>query len=130
MWYYWCMKTFFIVILITFSFYTFSKTASAATGIGFGGLVTAVIPCTCSGGAIITYAPFFNNTSIASVGALYFQPPFSIPFMNYLVGVPSTYELGVYTPGVQAICLVGIPPACAPATVPVFGLIQYMGTSL
>ena len=72
--------------------------------------------------------PFFNNNKLPIFGALLFQPPLSVAYKNFLVGVPGSYELGTYVTGVPGICLVGIPPACVPAPVPTLGVIKTMGS--
>ena len=126
------MKTFSkIVIAVTGAFaFVFPFSAGAiSTGVNYGGFVSTVIPCTCSGGFVMTFSPFFNNSPVPTVGSLYFQAGLSIPFAYFAPGVPTTYELGKYTPGVPDACLIGIPPLCAPITIPVLGLVQYTGTS-
>ncbi len=120
------MKKTLIMLILILS----PSVSSAAIGVSFGGLTNVVIPCTCSGGAIISYFPFYNNTKIPTVGTLYYQFPVSFLFRNYNPITPLTFHLGVYTPGIQAACLTGVPPFCVPVTIPVLGMIQYMGTSL
>lgn len=124
------MKKLFIgAFLFILSFPVF---AQASVGVGFGGYVTGVVPCTCSGGSIITYKRFYAQNPVPVVASLYASfPPLTIPFSYYLIGVPTTWEVGVFTPspGLVGECLVGVIPYCTPVPIPVLGIIQYAGTS-
>ncbi len=94
-------------------------------GLPFGGLVTSVIPCTCSGGVWISYTPLFLGSNIPTVGSLYFSPV-SILYAWFQLGVPGTWNLGSFLPGPGA-CLIIVGEACSP--LPAEGTIEYMGTS-
>ena len=95
----------------------------------FGGFVTLSLPCTCSPGVrLIWFAPFwFGLSSIPSTGALVYVPGVSKLYSWYMIGVPGTWHLGSYIPGMVFSCWMGVPPVCAPA--PSFGQIFMVGTS-
>jgi hypothetical protein len=107
---------------------------SALSGMPFGGFVSYIIPCTCSGAILLVFDRLFIGlpTPIPS-GALLYQLGSSRPYANFNAGTPRTWNIGAYrpVPAVQTMCMVGIPPACAPAIAPVagVGIIQYVGTS-
>jgi hypothetical protein len=105
----------------------------AAIGVPFGGHVIATIPCTCSGGQVVTFDRFFGASLPGFGVSVFYQPPapvfsrFSLPLFPIL---PATWLLGAFTPGVPAVCMEGIPPACVPIpTPPVLGIINYTGIS-
>src|SRR5947208_618090 len=103
-----------LLVLAALLSLAFPLVTEAVIGVPFAGRVATVVPCTCSAGAIVTFATLFAVGSVPAVGlSLYYQLPISITFSHFIVGIPGTFELGTYTPGVQAICLVGAPPLCS-----------------
>jgi hypothetical protein len=101
--------------------------ASAAVGLGFGGLVSTITPCACSGGYIVWFTPLYINSPVPVTGGIYYSllPP-TLTFSWYEPGVPATWELGTFAPGVQQ-CLVPVVGGCA--IVPDLGSMNYVGTS-
>ena len=98
----------------------------AAVGLGFGGLVTAVIPCPCSGGFWVWFTPLYINSPVPVTGAIYFSALHTIPYSWYAFGVPGTWELGTFVPGVQE-CYIPTPAGCVP--LPTLGSMIMAGTS-
>jgi hypothetical protein len=120
-----------MISLIPLSTSRVSALSLSGLNLQFGGYTSFSVPCTCSIGMIIVFTPFFTGFGTSPTGALYFQPPYSVPYAYFNIGVPTTWALGAYTPNpaAGAACLVGAPPACTPAPIPVFGIVKYMGTS-
>jgi hypothetical protein len=115
------------IFLLVGVLYTFSPTqAHAQTSLPFGGLVTFTIPCTCSLSLSIGFAPLWLG-STPSVGLLTYVPGATLLHQGYLIGVPSAWHLGQYTPAVQA-CFVLTPVGCVP--IPNVGTISRTGTSV
>ena len=84
----------------------------------FGGLQTFTFPCTCS--PIYTwgfFAPLFLGTAVPVAGAL--ATPLVVEFPFYAPR-PGAYDLGFYTPGVQA-CYLYVVFGCIP--LPTIGVI-------
>lgn len=95
-----------------------AETANAQLGLVFGGRVGAVIPCTCNPPAVhFTVIGARPASSVYFPGVTQKSPP--------TPPLPGAGTLGNYTP--FGICLVGVPPACAPT--PAFGTAVIMGTS-
>lgn len=136
-----CMKiaistlSFLFILLLPFQ-------THAALGVGFGGHVISVIPCTCSGGQVVTYDRFFANTSLPTFGVtLFYQPPAPVFGAGGLLRslfplAPFTWHLGSFIPtsigpiGAIGLCTEGIAPVCTPIpTPPINGIIEYVGTS-
>lgn len=109
-----------IVVLFTFPFMT------SAAGVGFGGLVTTAVPCTCSGGFWVWFTPLYTNSPVPITGAIYFSALHTIPYSWYAFGVPGTFELGTFTPGTQE-CWITILDGCA--ILPTLGSMNMVGTS-
>jgi len=124
------MKSLFSILIALVLFLPISVVRAVPTGLPFGGLVTSVVPCTCPPfGLWIQYAPFFPGlpgvSKVPIIGALYY-PPVAPLFAFFQIGIPGTFNKGIYLPG-PGFCLVGEPPACVP--LPAMGVIEYVGTS-
>ena len=91
----------------------------------FGGLVTSFFPCTCSFTLMVWFTPLYLGGDIALSGPLVYSPYSTIPYSNFLIGVPGTWELGSYIPGVQA-CWMYYGTTCAPF--PTIGIMTKVGT--
>lgn len=102
------------------------RISSAQVDLPFGGLVVLPIPCVCSFGMAITFAPMYPNPPFPFSGALHFVPGTSFLHPNYLIGVTSKWHLGKYFP-TPGTCWTGVPPACVPF--PTWGVITRVGTS-
>jgi hypothetical protein len=98
----------------------------ASVGLGFGGLVSFSLPCTCSGGLWVWFTPLYLNSPVPVSGALYYAPYHTIPYSWYEFGMPLTWELGTFTPGVQE-CYIVVAAGCAP--LPTLGTMYMSGTS-
>ncbi len=119
------MKRFSALLLC--SVFLFPVIARAQIGdLPFGGLVVAAVPCSCTVGIAIFFAPMYPNPPFPYAGSLHFIPGISFLHPFYKIGVPTTWHLGKYVPGVGS-CWSGIPPACVP--VPTVGIITRVGTS-
>jgi hypothetical protein len=90
----------------------------------FGGRVIFTVPCTCGPypGSMV------NILSGPSWGGWLYAPGISQLKKDFLVNVPGAWLLGSAT-RVPSICLIGFPPACIPAPVPVRGTMLEVGTS-
>lgn len=122
-------KGHFPISLIFFALVGLSLPISSAhaQGLPFGGLVSFTLPCTCSGNLAIWFTPLYLGGPVPVTGFLAYSPFSTIPYSHYKFGVPFTWHLGSYLPGVQA-CLMIVPKkGCVPF--PVFGLINKVGTS-
>ncbi|HEY9586340.1 MAG TPA: hypothetical protein VJJ27_01710 [Candidatus Paceibacterota bacterium] len=121
-----------LLILFALLIIVWAPTISfAALGtLPFAGLVTFVVPCTCTGGLWIQFSPFYPGGGILlPIGALTFRPiPIgpSIPYADLFVGVIGTLHAGDYFP-TPGTCWIGEPPFCAP--LPDFGVIFQVGTN-
>jgi hypothetical protein len=103
----------------------FVPTTSYAVLLGFGGLQTLAIPCTCSPFIQVYFAPMYPNPPFPFAGSLdYGLGTITHPY--FLVGVPSKWGLGQYIPGVIA-CWDYAGVACVPR--PSWGLMFRIGTS-
>lgn len=100
---------------------------------GFGGLINFDIPCTCPGtigNLWIWHTPLFLTVSPSPLtGPLAWSPFYTIHYPMYFFGVPGSYDLGAYIPGVQACWLLipAVPPFCIPLVN--IGLMTQEGTS-
>ncbi|MEI6237978.1 MAG: hypothetical protein WCP15_00395 [bacterium] len=117
----------FILSLIIFSsFFLFSNEAKAV-GLPFGGYVTMIIPCTCSGNMWVFMSPMFIS-DVSSAGALVYQPGAAIPYDYFITPpVPTTWLLGDYIPGAGQ-CWMYAGTSCF--TLPAIGMIQSYGSSM
>ena len=101
-------------------------TKSKAIGLGFGGYVNVVLPCTCSGNFWVYMTPLFLS-SVPISGAMVWQPGGTIPYANFVIPqVPTTWLLGDYVPG-AGICLMYAGVTCVP--IPAVGMINQVGSS-
>ncbi|KND48548.1 MAG: hypothetical protein AB200_02360 [Parcubacteria bacterium C7867-005] len=116
---------FFSFILITSLF--FIPSISFALGLPFGGRVAVTVPCTCSlpGTLHISFAPLYLS-AVPIVGSVVYSPT-TILYQYFAIGVPTTWELGEYLPGVQE-CFIYVGVACVP--LPSVGVMTRVGTSL
>lgn len=108
-----------------FLFFTFTTSTHAAILQGFGGRVTAVTPCLCSGTLLIFFAPLYPQPLLPLFGALTYMPGQTILKPWFRIGVPSTWELGQFTPGVQMCLQPGTPCIIVPSN----GHMFLVGTS-
>ena len=96
----------------------------------FAGLVTAVVPCTCSAGVWILFTPFYPGGGILlPTAALTFDPaPLgpSIPYADLLVGVVGKLHEGDYFP-TPGTCWIYVAVGCA--VLPDLGVIWKVGTN-
>ncbi len=116
----------FLASLILTSYFLLPTSVLAVTGVGFGGLVSVSVPCTCSGGFWVWFTPLYINSPVPTTGAIYFSAFHTVPYSWYVFGVPGTFELGTFTPGVQE-CLVATPVGCT--ILPTLGSMIMVGTS-
>jgi hypothetical protein len=102
----------------------------SAQTLPFGGLVVNTTVCTCpatAGNLLITFAPFwFGASDVPSGGSLVYIPWLSKLYAWFEIGVPGTYHLGSYVPGIQA-CWMYSGNSCFP--LPSMGVIYQVGTS-
>ncbi len=128
------MKRFAVICLLLLVFLMPVSEVLAVITLPYAGLVTMVVPCTCSGGLWINYAPFYLGGSVVApdVPLIFMPVPIgpSILFADLMIGVLGVIHLGDYVPlpplGVSP-CFVGSPPFCAP--LPAFGIINKVGTN-
>jgi len=113
-----------LILSLIFAFSLPSR--ASAQGLPFGGLVTAFFPCTCSFTLAVWFTPLYLGGPIVVTGPLVYSPYSTIPYGNFLVGVPGTWEIGSYLPGAQA-CWMYAGLTCFPF--PVVGLMTKVGTS-
>lgn len=112
-------------------FYFVDTRPVAAQGLPFGGLVSYTVACTCPGSIgnlWIWFTPMWFG-QVPATGSLVYVPYTSRLYAWYEIGVPATYHLGLYVPGVQAcwMLLPTTPPTCAPLASA--GVITMVGTS-
>lgn len=86
----------------------------------FGGSILSVTYCTCSGNVALTLGP-------PTPGIYSYNPYSTVLFPFQQVYRPGPWILGGYVP--EAVCLVGVPPACTAGSAP-FGTITMAGTSM
>lgn len=113
------------LLLVGITFLVPMSVAQALTpGLPFGGIITFVVPCVCSGNAVIYNIPIGKT----SLPALIFQPGISVLYSFYQIYKPGTYILGTYGPPTPCIFLYLI--ICAPwLLTPAAPLIEMVGTS-
>lgn len=105
-----------------------SKTHAQGVGSPFGGLVSFSIPCTCTPSLLwVWHTPLFLGGPIVATGPLVYSPFTTIPYPEYMFGVPGAWDLGTYIPGVQACWMYAV-FFCFP--LPSIGLMTMAGTSL
>jgi len=92
----------------------------------FAGIVSFPFPCTCSLTLGIWFTPLYLGGPVVATGPLVYSPYSTIPLGNFLIGVPDTWHIGAYIPGVQACWMIAV-PTCIPF--PVFGIMTKFGTS-
>lgn len=96
--------------------------------LGWGGLTAFTTPCTCSGALWIWYDPLYPIETFPLLsGALTYMPGQTILKAWGLIGVPTTWALGQFSPALQEVCLIGAPPACT--ILPSLGHMYLVGTS-
>ncbi len=86
----------------------------------FAGIILDVEVCTCSGSLNILIGPPFP-------AQLLYYPGISLLYPMFQIFRPGPYALGLYVPG--ATCLIA-QKYCTPATVPPWGIMMMVGTSL
>jgi hypothetical protein len=120
-------RLFSALLLVSILFVPF-KSYALDIGLPFGGLVTAAVPCTCSTGVWIGYSILYLGAPTPVVGSLWF-PPMAKLYAWFQLGVPGTWNLGSYVPGVGGCWILAPNPSdpCLPLTAG--GTIEYMGTS-
>lgn len=124
------MKKILLVLAAGFIFLSVPKSTKALeTGLPFGGYVTVTIPCSCSVGSWVYYTPFWAGSDVPTAGALYLPPGAPI-FQFFVPGLPTSYDLGSYAPGVSACLILAPDPADPCLPLPALGTIEYMGTSI
>jgi hypothetical protein len=75
-------------------------------------------------------APFWAGQGAIPVGgAVVYVPWISKVYAWYQVGIPTTWHLGSYVPGVQACWMLIPPPATGCFPLPSVGVIFQVGTS-
>lgn len=92
----------------------------------FGGLVSYSKPCTCSGTLWIWFTPLYLGGPVVITGPVVYSPYSTVLYGYYNIGVPGTWHLGDYVPGVQA-CWMYAGTGCV--TVPSVGLMNKVGTN-
>ncbi len=92
----------------------------------FGGLANFFIPCTCSANLWVYFTPLYLS-SVPITGPLVYTPYATLPYPNFLSGVPGVWHLGGFVPGVQA-CWFYVGITCVP--IPNYGMMTLVGTSL
>jgi len=92
---------------------TGTSTASATVGASlyFGGRVTAVLPCLCSGTTLVTIFDYVTNTNLPLV----YQPGFTKLYSGYNLFTPGVNVLGSYTPGTGVCLIPGTPCPIIPS---------------
>ncbi|MEK9182001.1 MAG: hypothetical protein AAB781_00220 [Patescibacteria group bacterium] len=95
-------------------------------GLPFGGLVIVTLPCTCSANLWIWFTPLYP-LPLPTAGPLVYQPGYTTLYGDFAIGVPATWHLGSYTPGIQT-CWQYVGITCAPMVN--YGLMNKVGTGL
>ncbi|MBX4211065.1 hypothetical protein KW783_03795 [Candidatus Parcubacteria bacterium] len=120
-------KIFFYPIIVIAALILFPQTpkvheaeAQSVTPNAFGGIVLTSLPCTCSGGFLLTIGPPKGGQFVYQIGA----PQFA----NFQLPRPGVWALGLYSPG--AICTIVVPGGCSPLGVPIGTITPVVGTSL
>ncbi len=118
-----------LTLIVIFSFTTHTAHALPVPGTYFGGLSTALTPCTCGGTGpfIQMFSPLYFNSAPT---VMWMSVPYTpLAFANYTIS-PGRWALGHVVPG-AGVCLMYYGFGCAPIPLPVYGLITPMtGSSL
>jgi len=114
--------------LVLTPFFLFPTPALAVvTGVSFGGMIDAVVPCPCSGGFAVYFTPLYMNSPIPVTGVLYYSTLSSLLYSWYNPITPTVWNLGKFAPGVQE-CLIPAPTSGC-MVLPTLGSVIYEGTS-
>ncbi len=108
------------------SFLGLGTSAEASLGTPFGGLISFVFPCTCTGGTVwgTVIAPPLPPTYPVRLDVTIGTQL----YLNYNIPLEGIYMLGFYEPGVQA-CYMYFGVTCAP--IPSYGWVTpFVGSSL
>ena len=92
----------------------------------FGGVVSFSLPCTCSGNLWVWFTPLSLGGPVVVTGPLVYSPFYTTLYANFRIGVPTTWHLGSYLPGVQACWMYAV-VGCFPF--PATGLMTKVGTN-
>src|SRR3989344_498893 len=103
-----------------------STSSVQAQGLPFGGIVSSRFSCTCSGTTWIWFTPLYLGGPVVITGPMVYSPFSTILYGYYMIGVPGTWHLGDYYPGVQA-CWVYAVKGCV--ILPSVGLMSKVGTN-
>lgn len=126
------MKVKFLLLCSLVSlFYFIDARPASAQGLPFGGLVSYTVPCTCPssiGNLWIWFTPMWFG-KVPATGSLVYVPYSSRLYAWYQIGVPGTYHLGSYVPGVQACWMLVPPPGTGCVPLASSGVITQVGTS-
>ena len=93
----------------------------------FGGIVSFPINCTCAPGNIwVWFTPLYLGGPAVIAGPMVYSVYATRLYANFRIGVPSTYHLGSYIPGVQTCWMYAV-VACFPLYS--VGLMTKVGTN-
>ena len=115
-----------LIPLITSAVLLFPFGAKAQLELAFAGVASFSIPCTCSGTLAIWFAPLYLGGPILITGPVTYSPYSTLPFADFMIGVPTAWHLGSFLPGVQA-CWIYVGVSCVPF--PTIGLMTKVGTN-
>lgn len=119
-------KTFAYIIISTLIFAavffaaSLPKSQAQSAALGFGGLITQVTYCTCSGNILLWIGPPSSRSFL-------FQPGLSVLFIYGQIFRAGPYTVGTYSPGGE--CLVDDGEDCSSRPV-TGGTIRTIGTSI
>ena len=125
----------FIAIIIGFLLlFPLNTSALSLTGttLPFGGMVSFTIPCTCPGSIgnfWIWFTPLFLGSPAPLTGSLVYVPYITTLYSWFMIGTPSTWHLGNFTPGTQACWMLIPPPGTGCFPLLSAGVITEVGTS-
>lgn len=106
----------------------FAIVGTMLPGFPFGGIVIVTLPCSCSVNLWIWFSPLYLSPKPGLfAGPLVYAPYETTLYGDFAIGVPSTWHLGSYLPGVQA-CWQYVGEACV--IMKNYGLMNKVGTSL